>query len=132
MEGAMNRTRVLIAVASGILIMLVILFVTSLPSPEGPGIKEPVTQAQPEITQAGSHELTPGGPGIAEAPADVVVEYTVVADPQVKPAKKTKPALPEIEDPGYDIVDPGIIEPPRRSPPADQIRQMQRQGIVSY
>ncbi|MFA5164726.1 MAG: hypothetical protein WC481_04110 [Candidatus Omnitrophota bacterium] len=128
----MNRTRVLIAVASGIFLMLVIMFVTSLPSPEGPGTKDPVTQAQPEITQAGNYELTPGGPGIAESPIDVVAEYTVVADPQAKPARKTKPALPEIEDPGYDTINPGIIEPPRRSPSADDLRQMQKRGIVAY
>jgi len=128
----MSRTRVLIAVASGILIMLVIMFVTSLPSPEGPVTTDSETQLQPEIPQAGSHELAPGARGIAELPLDVVIEYTVVADPQAKPARKTKPEVAENEDPGYDTVDPGIIEPPRRSPPAEQLRQMQKQGIVAY
>ncbi len=128
----MSRTRVLIAVASGILIMLVIIFVTSLPSPEGPGTTDSETQLQPEIPQAGSHELAPGARGIAELPLDVVIEYTVVADPQAKPARKTKPEVAETEDPGYDTIDPGIIEPPRRSPPAEQLRQMQKQGIVAY
>ncbi len=128
----MNRTRVLIAVASGVLLMLVIMFITSLPSPDGPGTEDRATQDLPEIPQAGSHELAPGGAVITELPVDVVIEYTVVADPQAKSTRKVKPAVTEAEDPGYDTIDPGIIEPPRRSPPADQIRQMQKQGIVAY
>ena len=131
----MTRNQVLIVIAFGILMLLVIMLITARPSPKNTEALDEVPGAQPVTPQAGSYELSPGTQSAVELPSEEAsrnVVNAVTADPQRKTTRKPKPAEVEPEDPGYDSVDPGLVQPPPKLPPAEQLNNMQRRGIVAY
>ncbi|MFA6356281.1 MAG: hypothetical protein WCY23_04135 [Candidatus Omnitrophota bacterium] len=129
----MTRNRVLIAGAFFVLALLVLL---PLWQPrEKAEIQDTSPEVQAVIPEAGRYELAPSTQSAVELPSEASsrdIVNTVTADPQKKTPRKPKPAEVEPEDPGYDSVDPGLVQPPPKLPPAEQLDNMQRRGIVAY
>lgn len=125
----MTRNQVLIA---GVFFVFVLLVLLALWKPqEKAAIQGSAPEIRPLMPEIGKYELAPSTQSAVELPDEGKPQNTVMAEPQKRTAKKVKPAEVEPEDPGYDSVNPGLVRQPPKLPPPEQLRQMQKQGIVA-
>ena len=124
-------TRIRLAVIISVCVLLAV-FVLWLKAPSAPGPAVPPAEQGVEEPQVGKYELPPAqeNPEYPAAQAKTPETAPVTGNFTEKNANNTltaKPEKPQTYEP-----DPSLPKKPPKMPPPEQLKEMQRRGIVAF
>jgi hypothetical protein len=131
MEGTVKMTKIQITVIIAVCVLLAV-FILRLNAPSAPGTAVAPVEQKSEEPQVGKYELPTAqeDPAYPEAQATAPQTAPVAGNFTEKNAGNTLTAEPE--KPQTYEPDPSLPKKPPKLPPPEQLREMQRRGIVAY